>query len=582
MRELRWVKTQLGTSITWFYFALILGVISSGLYVCFPFTLRKITEIITESGGEEELSAFLHLLPPLLLFLVGTQFARSVIRYFMLFILEKVSQNLLIRVKSEIYENLCRQDDEFYHQHTTGHLMTCLTADLDLVRHAVAWISYNVVENFAFFLFASVYFFQINRTLALSLLLITPIILVLSYFYAKSVHPYYVDLRERLSTMNTVTQENIAGNKTVRTFVREAYEREKFAQCNENYRETSLKANGHWLKFFPIIELFSQSLLLITMFLGGWLIIQGQMALADLTAFTLLIWGISEPMKNLGVYINDFQRFCASTQKVMSVYYAQPDITSPEKAVKTPPERGTLRFENVSMRYEEDEEIVLENISFSLKTGETLGIIGATGSGKTTLIRLITRSIQATEGDIFVDGISVKEWDLQELRSRVSQATQSVGLHSESVSANIAYHSPDLPLNQVKQWAHLASAHFVEELPEQFDTIIGEMGMGLSGGQKQRIALARALAKQGEFLILDDTTSAVDTETERELWENLNKLPYACTKILIAQRISAIKNADLILVLEDGKIIQEGTHETLKLQPGIYQEICQLQGVDGL
>lgn len=582
MEQLRWLYGCIGKRKGWFFFALSLGIVTAGLYLFFPFITREITGLLPvdrEPTGEE-MDYIITRLPPLLITLLASQLIRSGLRYLMLIILERVSQNTMEGIRLSIYENLCRQEDEFYHKHRQGDIMTRLTGDIDLVRHTIAWLSYNVVESSFLFAFSIGYFFTINSSLTWALLALTPMICVSSYYYSKSVHPYYKRLRERLSTMNSVVQENIAGNKTVRACVREDYEVERFTECNLAYREANIAANRHWLKFFPVIEGFSQSLTVFTVGLGGYLIIQDQMNLSDLAAFTLLTWGISDPMKNLGVYLNDYQRFLASTSKVMELYFVETQIPNPEDGVKKGTEVGTLRFENVSMQFHDGKTATLEDISFQLDSGETLGLIGATGSGKTTLINLITRSVEATAGQIFVDGVDVQKWDLVELRSRVSEATQKVGLHSESVRNNIAYGCPELPMSEVRQSADFAAAHFVEELPQQYETIIGEMGMGLSGGQKQRIALARALAKQSEFLILDDTTSAVDTETERQLRENLKNLPYTCTKIIVAQRISAVREADLILVLDKGRIIQQGKHETLSQCSGFYQDICQLQGVE--
>ncbi|MFI3253537.1 MAG: ABC transporter ATP-binding protein [Eubacteriales bacterium] len=582
MEQLKWLYQCIGKRKIWFFLALSLGVITAGLYLFFPFITREITSMLPadREPSQLELELIYAKLPLLLGILVGSQLLRSGLRYVMLISLEHTSQNTMEEIRLSIYENLCRQDDEFYHNNRQGDLMTRLTGDIDLLRHTIAWLSYNIVESITLFGFSILYFFSINHTMAWATLLLTPLIFISSFFYSKSVLPYYKRLREKLATMNSVTQENIAGNKTVRAFVREDYEIERFTLVNEEYREANLQANRHWMKFFPLIEGFSQTFTVFTVAIGGTLIIQGTMNLADLAAFTLLSWGITEPMKNLGVYLNDYQRFLASTTKVMELYYAKEQIKNPVGGVTNSPEHGTIRFDNVSMQFHDGKTATLEDISFSINFGETLGLIGVTGSGKTTLINLITRSVDATAGIVYVDGIDVQKWDLQELRSRVSEATQKVGLHSESVRNNIAYGCPDLSISEIRQSAQFAAAHFVEELPSQYDTIIGEMGMGLSGGQKQRIALARALAKKSEILILDDTTSAVDTETERELRENLKNLPYTCTKVIVAQRISAVREADLILVLDRGRVVQRGKHQELSTTEGFYREICQLQGVE--
>lgn len=581
MEQLQWVYGCLGKRKIGFFLSLCLGVLSAGLFLCFPFITREITAMLPadRSPTEVELEYIYRLLPQWLGILVASQLLRSCLRYTMFLSLEHISQYTVEEIRLRIYCNLNQQEDSFYHKHHTGDLMTRLTGDMELVRHALAWLSYNIVESCTLFFFSICYFFTINTTLTVALLALTPMISLSSYYYSKSVKPLYASLRKRLSEMNSVAQENIVGNKTVRAFVREDYEMEKFDRTNEAYRAANLTTNRHWLKFFPLIEGFSQILAVFMLGIGGYLIIQGEMNLADLAAFTLLSWGISDPMKNMGTYLNDFQRFLTSTEKVMDLYALENPNVSKGTSVTEGTEYGTLRFEGVSLTYEGSQTPVLEDITFSLESGATLGLIGPTGSGKTSLLNLMTRAVHPTKGAVYVDGINVEEWDLQKLRQRISQATQKIALHSESVQSNISYHQADMPLERVTEAATLAAAQFVEGLPWKYDTIIGEMGMGLSGGQKQRIALARALAKEGEFLILDDTTSAVDTETERELRENLSKLPNPCSKIIVAQRISAVREADLILVLDKGRIIQQGKHQDLSHEAGFYRDICQLQGV---
>lgn len=581
MEQVKWMYHCIGKGKKAFWMAQILGIISAGLFLCFPFITREITGMlpVDRSPTDLELEGIYQVLPKLLLILVFSQLLRSLCRYVMLITLERVSQDTIEEIRLTAYGNLSQQEDHFYHKHQVGDLMTRLTGDIESIRHGLAWLSHNMVESCTLFFFSICYFFTINTTLTMALLCLTPMIAVSSHVYSKSVKPLYSDLRESLSQMNSVTQENIAGNKTVRAFVREDYEIEQFNKTNEAYREANVRANRHWMKFFPVIEGFSQSLAVFTLGLGGYLIIQGEMNLADLAAFTLLSYGITDPMKNIGTYLNDFQRFLTSSEKVMELYQLKPSY-EPQENPKTPTtEQGTIRFHKVSLQYPDSHQNTLEDISFTLNTGETLAIMGVTGAGKTSLLNLITRSVEATSGEIYVDGILVGDWDLLELRKRIAQATQKVALHSDSVHGNIAYGTPDLSRDKVETFAHKAAAQFVEDLPWQYDTIIGEMGMGLSGGQKQRIALARAFAKEAEFYILDDTTSAVDTETEAELRKNLNTLPKNASKILVAQRISAVKEADLILVLDKGRILQRGTHQELAHTKGFYQEICQLQGV---
>ena len=322
---------------------------------------------------------------------------------------------------------------------------------------------------------------------------------------------------------------------------------------------------------------------LLSVLFGGLFISQAKMTAGDLAAFSLMSWGLSEPMRALGTYLNDFQRFLTSAAKVIEIYFARTRVENPEHGRTEGECRGSVEFRGVTVAYPHNSAPTLKDVSFSVTQGQTLAILGATGSGKTTLVDAVTRMLDVSGGTVLVDGVDVRLWDLQALRRRIGMATQRVQLYSDTVSSNIAYSAPDdISEDDVALYARLAAADFICSLPEGFDTIIGEQGTGLSGGQKQRIALARALAKQPEILILDDTTSAVDLETEKQLRKNLQELPYPCTKIIVAQRISAVRSADQILVLQDGRIAQRGTHEQLAACEGYYRDICLLQGVQGM
>ncbi len=582
MEQLRWLSQCMKGKKLLFFFAMVLAVCSSALAIIYPFITQQITnDVLSEEALAIGLSAVdVDYLIYLVAIMVATRLLRSVVRFAMTGALENVSQNVQQKVRHDIYENLCKQDTGFYSEFTTGDLMTRLTGDMDLVRHCLAWVSFSVVESISLFIFSLIYLYSVNATLSTILLLIVPIILVTSFMFSRTVYPKYSDLRRKLSHMNSVAQENIAGNKTVRAFVREDFENEKFGQCNADYREANIAANAHWLKFYPVIETCSQSLSIVTLLVSGLFIMQGEMSFGDLAAFSLLTWGLSEPMRQLGVYLNDFQRFLASTNKIMEIYEMQTRIDNPEDGVTKGSSRGCITFDGVTFVYPNTNgKKALNDISFSLTQGQTLGIMGMTGSGKTTIIDALTRMLDVRKGKVLIDGVDVKRWNLQALRSKIGVATQRVMLYSDSVNANIAYSRPDMTEQETGVYAYLAAADFAKGLPDGFETIIGEQGTGLSGGQKQRIALARALAKQPEILILDDTTSAVDLETESLLRENLKNLPYICTKIIIAQRVSAISHADMIIVMDQGEIVQQGTHDELIQQDGFYRDIYELQNV---
>jgi ATP-binding cassette subfamily B protein len=304
--------------------------------------------------------------------------------------------------------------------------------------------------------------------------------------------------------------------------------------------------------------------------------------MGEYVAISGLIWAIANPMRMMGNIMNEFQRFSAASRKVMEIYYSEPKIRNHEDAY-TQHDRfqGKIEFKNVSFQYADGNLPVLHNISFTVEPGQTVAIMGETGCGKSTLIHLIPRFYEATEGEILIDGRNVEDYTLESLRKQIGMATQDVLLYSDSIEGNIAYGDSHIKLEEVVKFARYSEAsEFIAKMPEGYDTIVGERGVGLSGGQKQRISLARALAVRPSILILDDTTSAVDMETEKKIQDSLNHLDFPCTKIIIAQRTSTTRTADKIIILKDGRIVEEGSHDELKEKGGYYSELLKLQTGD--
>ncbi|MDD6884130.1 MAG: ABC transporter ATP-binding protein, partial [Eubacteriales bacterium] len=345
---------------------------------------------------------------------------------------------------------------------------------------------------------------------------------------------------------------------------------------NRAFLQSHLNINKLWLSFYPFIEILANAMMLITVFVGGLFIIRGELTPGQLAVFTSLSWALSNPMRELGNLLNDLQRFSTSAQKVMELYYVVPMITDGANAAEHSKMRGKIEFRDVSFRFGSKQ--VLEDISFTVQPGQTVAIMGPTGSGKTTIINLLSRFYDVSAGEILVDDCNVKQWKLQQLRGGIGTATQDVFLFSDTVEGNVAFGNQDLTLDEVRDFARRAAAdEFIEKLSDGYDTIIGERGVGLSGGQRQRIALARALAVRPSILVMDDTTSAVDMETEQYMQNQLRQLPFPCTKIIIAQRISSMQDADLILVLQNGRIAERGTHEQLLKNRGYYYQTYALQ-----
>ena len=508
--------------------------------------------------------------------LIGYTLLRTTMAYFSVITYETCSQKLVYKLRKDLYRNMQEQDQDFYSRNRTGDLMTRLTGDMDMVRFMVAWIIRQLIDCTVLFLTTSICFLVTDWLFALSLLVVTPVIFLLTKRFAKQVQPLYVDLRERLSQLNTSAQENISGNRVVKAFARENYEIAKFDEKNEAYKTANTKASLLWLKFSPYIDGVSQSLAIAVLLVGGIFLIWGRISIGTFTLFNSLCWTLTNPMRMLGMHINDLQRFFASANKIIELYYSKSTITSRADAKKVEGRlRGEVEFRNVDLTLHGAQ--VLKDISLHVAPGETLAIMGPTGSGKSSLVSLIPRFSDVTKGAVCVDGVPVGMYPLHDLRASVGLATQEVFLFSDTVDGNIAYGDTSLSEEEVKRFAKMADVDFAEKLPDGFDTVIGERGTGLSGGQKQRIALARALAVRPSILILDDTTSAVDLETEKYIQEQLSSLDFPCTKIIVAQRISTTKRADKIAVLEHGEITQYGTHEELSKKPGYYREVFLLQ-----
>ncbi len=549
--------------------AMVISAVTSLMLLVNPsLTATLVDEVIIAENPEPLLG--------ILAVMLIVKLAREGARYLMIVLLETASQNTVYSLRRTLFAKLQFQDTRFFDRNRTGDLMTRMSADLDWCRHFISYMDYAVVDCVFMFLGTLILFFCVSWKLTLCLAVVTPILMLITKVYSGKVRPLFVAMRERLSEMNTAAQENIAGNRVVRAFAREKFEEEAFEQRNAAFRDSQLAINKMWLSFYPFIELLANSMTVITVFLGGYFIILGEITPGELTIFTQLSWALSNPMRQLGNLINDTQRFATSATKVMELYYGRPHIADRSDAVDHADMEGAIAFKNVTFHFDRQE--VLHDISFAVKPGQTLAIMGPTGSGKTTIINLLARCYDVSSGSVEVDGCDVKNWKLQQLRRHLGVATQDVFLFSDTVDGNIAFGNQALTEAQVHEYARIADAdEFISKLSEGYDTLIGERGVGLSGGQKQRIALARALAMEPRILIMDDTTSALDSETERYIQEQLRHLPFPCTKIIIGQRISAVKDADQILILQEGKITERGTHEELLKNHGYYWETYALQ-----
>ena len=549
--------------------ALVICVITCGLTLVNPALTQKLVDDVIVAQNPEPLLK-------LLAIMLAVQGVRLGLRYYMIITMERDAQNLVYNLRCKLFTRLQYNDMAFFDRNRAGDLMTRLSADLDWCRHFTSYIDYRIIDSVCMFLFTTIYLFCVSWKLTLLLVIVTPMLMLITKLYSSHVRPRFIAMRDRLSEMNTAAQENIAGNRVVKAFAREEYEKEQFDRRNEAFMESNLSINKLWLSFFPFIELLANAMMLITVFVGGLFIIAGEITPGQLAVFTSLSWALSNPMRELGNLLNDLQRFSTSAQKVMEVYYAAPHIVDSPDAADHGRMEGRIEFKHVSYRL--DGKTIIDDVSFTVEPGQTVAVMGPTGSGKTTLINLLERFYDVSDGEILVDGANVRDWKLQQLRGGIGTATQDVFLFSDSMDGNIAFGNQNLSEDEVKDFARRAAAgDFIEKLADGYETIIGERGVGLSGGQRQRIALARALAVKPSILVMDDTTSAVDSETEQYMQQQLRQLPFPCTKFIIAQRVSSMRDADLILVLKDGRVAERGTHEELVRSHGYYYQTYALQ-----
>lgn len=569
MGYIRWFLSFLKKYRVRMIVGLILVFITSLLVLINPQISGMIVDEVIEGQHYEKLGI-------LLLIMIGVTLVRSLLRFTFLMCFESSSQGLVYDMREEAYRKLMKEDFNFFNKNRTGDLMSRQTGDMDAVRHMVSHVIYFSFENILVFLMALVMIFSVNVKMALCMLIVLPFTLAVTLSQRRHIKPAFDRVRDCFSSLNAFAQETIAGNRVVKAFAKEDYELEKFDRENDGYRDAQLNAASIWMKYIPMFEILSQCLTIILMIMGGFMVIDGEMTIGNMVTVNGYLWMLNSPLRQAGWIINDLQRFLTAIEKIYKVYTTEPDIKQPEHVVEKRKLKGSVTFDHVN--YYTNDDTVLKDISFHVEPGQTVGIIGATGSGKSSLINLICRFYDVNQGSVLVDDIDVRNLDLQTLRGNIGIAMQDVFLFSDTIEGNIAYGNPDCTFEQVQAAAKIANAdEFIREMPEGYDTIIGERGVGLSGGQKQRISLARAILKDPSIIILDDTTSAIDMETESMIQNELKKISDERTVFIIAHRISSIIHADQILVLDNGRLVERGTHEQLLAKKGYYSTVFHHQ-----
>ena len=491
-----------------------------------------------------------------------------------------------ISFTSDMRNDLFRKVQQFSFEnidgYSTGSLVTRLTNDVQQVQNVLMMGLRMALRAPGMFLGALIMAFMMNRQLAVIILIVIPLLLAAIILILKTAFPRFGEMQRRLDRLNSGIQESLTNVRVVKSFVREDHEIEKFSKLNDDLKESSLRALRIVITTMPVMMFAMNVTTLAVVWYGGNIIIAGKMPVGDLTAFTTYIVQILMSLMMLSMVFLQSSRASASMKRINEIFDTEiglNDDYAKNKDKKVT--EGRVEFKNVSFGYSGEngrKDLVLEGISFTAEPGQTIGIIGSTGSGKTSLVQLIPRLYDVTGGEVLVDGVNVKEYSLKHLREGVGMVLQKNILFSGTIEENLRWGNEDAPMEDVIRFSESAQADpFVKSFKNGYDTEMGQGGVNVSGGQKQRLCIARALLKRPKILILDDSTSAVDTATEAKIRESLYHDLKDTTKIIIAQRISSVQEADQILVLEDGKIIGHGTHEELLKTCEAYSEIYTTQ-----
>ncbi len=564
-RFLTWLKPYKAK----FLFGWLLIIICQASRMILPRITGMIVDDVIPQGD-------MQLLLKLCAIFVGLSAGRAAIVYVRGMLFESVSQSVVYDLRTKMYSHMQELSYSFYDKNHVGEIMSRMTGDIDGVRNLVMNFSVAMFESLLMFLFAIISMALLSWQLALVMFLFCPLLAAIAWKLRSLIAPAHRVIREQNAVLNTRTQENIAGVRVVKAFAREEYEKERFSEDNLKVLEDNLVVTRIWSKYYPILDMAAGFTTPVLILVGALLVSTGTLGLGSLVAAIGYVWMIVDPMRQLAQFVNMTTNGLTSCEKL--IYYMDfgSEIKNPEKTVEPSARRGAVEFRNVSFRYGKNQ--VLRDICLSVKPGESVAVMGATGTGKSTFVTLLGRYYDIGSGSLLVDGVDVRQQDLHSLRRSIGEVMQETFLFSDSISANIAFGRPEATMDEIIAAAKVAQAdEFIREMPQGYDTIVGERGLGLSGGQKQRIALARAICTNPQILVLDDATSAIDMETEAEIQKALGTVMKGRTTFIIAHRISSVRNADLIVVLDNNTIAERGTHRELLEKNGLYAQMYRDQ-----
>ncbi|KIL47544.1 ABC transporter ATP-binding protein [Jeotgalibacillus campisalis] len=558
----------------YFIVSIVFLLIMTGITVVYPIILQlTIDEVILEGRYG--------IVPYLALGFIGIMVIKGIATYISQYNGDLFGIITVYDLRNTLYKKLQRLPFQYYDNAKTGDLMSRLTADVEMFRFFLSFGFAELIRLVLLLIVTTGVMLYYSVPLTIVTMLTIPFLAVVVYKFDKKVHPAFRKVRKSFGQLNTNVQENISGINTVKSLSKEEHQIGKFNTSNKDYKDQYIYTADIWAKYFPLMEFLGNASVILLLGYGGYLVVNGNVTPGELTAFYSLVGFIIWPIMNLGFTINQFSQSKASGERLLEILDANESITDKESAVTMTRSKGKVEFENVSLRYTENDEKALDDVSFTVESGKMIGLIGATGSGKTSVTQLMTRFYEPTEGSVKIDNIDVRDYTLSSLRQNVGFVLQESFLFSSTIRTNISYGRPEASLEEIINAAKRAQAHeFIMELPDGYDTMLGERGLGLSGGQKQRIAIARAICLDPSILILDDATSAVDMQTEFNIQKALTEVMKGRTTIIIAHRISSLKHADEILVFENGTITNRGTHDSLVIEEGQYQRIYNIQYKD--
>jgi ATP-binding cassette subfamily B protein len=547
--------------------------------------LARNAAILLAGESAESLQQTVDIAPTLLvnaaILIVGFAVMRGVFSFVQTYMAEWTSQTLAFDIRNQLFAKIQRLSFSYYDRTQTGQLMVRATDDVEKLRLFIAQGLLLALQALVLLVATLVILFISNWQLTLVVIPILPLALILFMTFARVSQPLFVEVQKRISSLNTILQENVAGIKVVKAFVRQDYEQTRFNASTDDYFGLMMKISRTFAFLFPLIFTIAQIGQVVILYFAAPMLLDGTLELGAYQKFTLYLLYLFLPLGQLGFIISLMAQASASAERIFEILDAESDVKNKPNALDLPEIQGAVTFENVTFRYFNSSGSVLDKVNFSIQPGQTVALLGATGSGKTTIINLIPRFYDVSEGSIKIDGYELRDVTLDSLRSQIGIVLQETNLFTGTIRDNIAFGRPDASDEDVIEAAQAAAAHdFIMSFPDGYATKVGERGATLSGGQKQRIAIARALLLKPAVLILDDSTSAVDFETERQIQNALDSLMQGRTSFVIAQRISTVRNADVIIVLDKGAVKAMGTHTELMESSPIYAEIYSSQLVE--